>query len=327
MKSILITGITGLIGKHLMYRLLEEGGFKIKGQYFSPRNTDEYTSAGVEMVQADICQPGQISGLTADCEIVVHSAARVIDFGSKEDFYLSIYDATEWVLSDALQHGVRHFIYLSSFGPATCLDRSEKLPDESVPLVKSGVFYDDAKIDAEELVKSFCTKHNIIYTIIRPSAIIGPDSIWVREPLKRAQTFLGVKLIENGRFDACLTDADNLADGIFKTITNPIAHNQTYFFMDDYQISWKKYLTDLLAMKGYRPKGNISKKTALRLAKIMGKTFPVFGVNPPISPKSIMATGSDRRVDCSKAKKELNWKSQVTYEEAMQKIKNSLNGN
>ncbi|MCO5234231.1 MAG: NAD(P)-dependent oxidoreductase [Chitinophagales bacterium] len=324
MTKILITGITGLIGKHLMFRILNENQYEIKGQYFSQKDISSYIALGVEMKQANICLPESINNLCSSCEIVVHSAAKVIDFGTKEDFYLAHYDATKWLLEDALKNGVKQFIYISSFGPATYIDRSKGLPDESTPLVKSGVHYDDAKIDTENLVKEFCLQHHIIYSIIRPAAVIGPDSVWVREPLKRAQSALGVTLIDNGKFDACLIDVDNLADGIYRTITMPIAKNQTYFFMDDYGITWKKYFTDLLSMKDYQIKGSINKKTALFLAKILGFLYPLFGKTPPISIKSIMATGSERRVNISKARNELKWKSNISYEESLEKIKKSI---
>ncbi len=56
MNKVLITGVTGLIGKHLMYKLLEQGGFQIRGQYVTPRDITDYTALGVEMFQADICR-------------------------------------------------------------------------------------------------------------------------------------------------------------------------------------------------------------------------------------------------------------------------------
>jgi len=324
MTKVLITGITGLIGKDLMHKLLETGDYQIRGQYFSNRNTDAYTSRGIEMRQADICDAGALKGICDGCEIVVHSAARVIDHGTKEDFYLAHYDATRFMLEEAKASSVRHFIYISSFGPATYIDRSNGLPDETVPLVKSGVHYDDAKIDAENLVKSFCPSNNMYYTIIRPAAVIGPDSIWVREPIKRAKTKFGLKLIDNGVKDACLVDVRNLSEGIYKTMTLPVARNQTYFFMDEYGVTWKQYMTELLAMVGEKPKGSVSRPVALLLAKVMGVLFPLWGAQPPIGVKSVIATSSDRRVIVRKARTELGWQSRVSYREAMEKIRRSL---
>src|SRR4051812_42709004 len=98
--KILITGITGLIGHHLMEVLLKKGYSDLRGQYFSRRNVDVYTSKGIEMVQADICVEGNLKDITKGCDIVVHSAAKVIDYGSKQDFYSAHYDATQFLLKD-----------------------------------------------------------------------------------------------------------------------------------------------------------------------------------------------------------------------------------
>ncbi len=324
MKRILITGITGLIGKHLMQKVLLEGNYLITGQYFSPRNIDEYTSLGVEMKRADICNESEIEDLCKDCEVVVHSAAKVMDYGTKEDFYLTHFDATKWLLKDALKNKVRHFIYISSFGPATYIDRTNGLPDETIPLVRSEVHYDNAKIDTENLVISFCNDHDIKYTIIRPAAVIGPDSVWVNEPLKRGATSFGLRLINHGKSDACLLDAENLAEGIYLTIILPIAENQIYFFEDEYEITWNQYFSDLLAMKGLEPKGNIPRSIALPLAKNMEKIFLYFKMKPPISLKSVLATSSYRKVIVKKARQQLGWESKVSYQESMMKIKESL---
>lgn len=325
MKQVLITGITGLIGKHVMNRILQDANYSIIGQYFSPRNIDEYTSKGVEMRRADICKESELENLCKDCEIVVHSAAKVMDYGKKEDFYLAHFDATKWLLIDALNNKVRHFIYISSFGPATYIDRTNGLPDETVPLVRSEVHYDNAKIDTEDLVISFCTANDIKYTIIRPAAVIGPDSVWVVEPLKRAATSFGLRLIDQGKSDACLLDAENLAEGIYLTIILPVAENQIYFFEDEYEISWNQYFRDLLAMKGLQPKGNIPQSVALVLAKNMEKIFLYFNMKPPISLKSVLATSANRKVIVKKARQQLGWKSKISYQESMRKIKESLN--
>jgi nucleoside-diphosphate-sugar epimerase len=322
--KILITGITGLIGHHLMEVLLQNGYTDIRGQYFSNRNTDPYTSKGLEMIQADICNEHALKDITKGCEAVVHTAAKVIDHGSKKDFYDAHFHATDYLLKDAFHHKVKHFIYVSSVGVASGINRNKIIPDESTPLVKTGVHYDDAKIDTERLVKDFCKIHNLFYTIIRPSAVIGKGSVWVTEPLKRIDTPVGLKLIEGGKHPACLIDAENLANGIFKCITHEAAHNQTYFFSDDWDISWKQYLTDLAAMKNKTVGSSIPFRIAYTSASIAEAVFPLFGKIPPLAKKSVKATGTNRTVSTEKARKELGWKSAITYEESMKRIKQSL---
>lgn len=325
--KVLVTGVTGLIGKHLAELLLEKGGFEIRGQYFSPRDISDYERKGIEMVRADICQKESLTDICKGSDVVVHSAARVIDFGSKQDFYESHYDATSYMLDDALKHGVQHFVYVSSFGPATYIDRSKGLPDETVPLVKSGIHYDDAKIDTETLVKTFCNQHGIRFSIVRPGAVIGPDSVWVKEPLLRAQKNPGVFLINGGVTDACLIDARNLALGIWLIITKPVSNGQTYFFMDEYGVNWKDYLTTLLAMTGRKPGRSLPKGLMLGIAHFLNTILPPLNIKPPISPKSIMALGSDRRVIVSKARKELGWVSEYDYQNSIENIRRWVKAN
>lgn len=322
--KILITGITGLIGNHLIQVLLKNGYHDIRGNYFSKRNLEEYTSKNIEMIQADVADEKAIHDITKDCEVVVHSAARVIDFGTRKQFYEAHYDATHFLLKDAKANNVKHFIYVSSVGVANGIDRNKIIPDETTPLVRTGVHYDDAKIDTETLVKEFCTQNNIFYTIIRPSAVIGKGSVWVLEPLKRMDTPVGLKLIDNGKQPACLLDAENLADGIFLCITNETARNQTYFFMDDWDISWKQYFTDLAAMKDKKVGSSIPFWLAYSLAAMAEVVFPFFGKTPPLAKKSAQATGRNRTVSTQKARTELGWKSTITYKESMKRIRESL---
>ena len=322
--KILITGITGLIGNHLMEVLLKNGYNDIRGNYFSNRNLEEYTSKNIEMIQADIADEKALQNITKDCDIVVHTAARVIDFGTKKQFYEAHYEATNFLLKDAKANDVKHFIYISSVGVASGIDRNKIIPDETTPLVKTGVHYDDAKIDTEILVKDFCTQNNIIYTIIRPAAVIGKNSVWVLEPLKRIDTPIGLRLIDNGKHPACLLDAENLANGIFLCITKKEAHNQIYFFMDDWNISWKQYFTDLAAIKGKTVGSSLPFELAYSIASIAEIVFPLFGKNPPLAKKSVKATGTNRTISTQKARKELGWKSEITYEESMRRIKESL---
>ena len=187
------------------------------------------------------------------------------------------------------------------------------------------IHYDDVKIDTEILVRNFCTKNNLYYTIIRPTAVIGKGSVWVTEPLKRMDTKLGLKLIDHGKQPACLIDAENLANGIFLCMTKEAAHNQTFFFMDDWEVSWKQYFTDLGVMKGKKISNSIPFTLAFLLASIAEILFPLFGKNPPLAKKSAIATGTNRLVSTEKAKTLLGWTSKISYPISMQRIKESLN--
>lgn len=319
--KILITGITGLIGKHLAYKLVEVGGYKIKGQYFSSKDLSYFTENSIDLIQADINNKASLKDICADCNIVVHTAARVLDFGKKEDFYQTHYYATQYLLEDAKQHQVKHFIYLSSIGVVSGINRKKEIPTEATPLVKTGVFYDDVKIDTEQLVKDFCTSNQIAYTIIRPSAVVGPGSVWVKEPLDRILHKGFFPLIDNGKNSACLIDARNLAEGIYSTITNPIARNNCYFFIDDFtDITWKTYFTDLLNMIGKKPSISLPYAVLYPIAVVLEKFANLTNKKPILAKKSLNALGTNRIASAQKAKEELGFYSKYNYKDTISYI-------
>jgi nucleoside-diphosphate-sugar epimerase len=322
-KNILITGISGLIGKHIAIELLKyENSFKIFGQYFSSKDLGFFIENNIQLVQADISKKEAIKNMTQNMNTVVHSAARVIDFGTKEDFYKAHYYATLDILEDCKQNMVKHFIYISSIGVASGIDRKMLVPNEQTHTPKTGIIYDDVKIDTEILVKDFCAKNDIFYTIVRPSAVVGPASVWVKEPLERIINKGFFPLIDDGKQSACLIDVRNLANGIYAIITNPIACNQTYFFMDDFtNITWKMYFTDLLAMVGAKPSISLPYRLIYPIAVLMEKIANISGKKPLIAKKSLQAIGTDRTVSCQKAKDELKWESKHQYNDTISYIK------
>ena len=58
------------------------------------------------MIQADVVDEKAIQHITKDCELVVHTAARVINFGTKKQFYEAHYDATHFLLKNDKEHNI-----------------------------------------------------------------------------------------------------------------------------------------------------------------------------------------------------------------------------
>lgn len=326
--NVLITGISGLIGKHLAFKLLEDKNYQIFGQYYSTKDLDFFIQHNIQLTKADINNPNELVGITKNIDILVHTAARVIDFGSKKDFYDAHYFATKYLLEDGIKNKLQHFIYISSVGVASGIDRNKIIPNEETPTPKTGILYDDVKIDTERLVIDFCIENKIKYTIIRPSAVVGPASVWVKEPIERKLKKGFFPLIDDGKNSACLVDVRNLANGIYKTIILPIAYNNIYFFIDDFtNITWKQYFTDLLNMVGTQPSLSIPYKFIYPIASIMEWLANITKKKPLIAKKSLKAIGTNRIVTAEKAKKELQWKSEFQYKATLEYIREWVNMN
>ena len=249
--------------------------------------------------------------------MVFHLAARVVDWGRRRDFYDAILLATENLLAECTGQ-VARFVYVSSM--AACgLGRHLKGVCEDEPPQKSGVPYNDAKLEAEAAVRASHGRQGLSCVIVRPANVIGPDSVWVREVLARYRSGL-VPLLDGGRHSASLIYVDNLVDGLLLAGTEAAASGRIYHLRDDWQVTWKEYLTDLGAMVGRTPHFSFPYALAWPLGAFLEGMLTPLGLRPPLTRLTAGVLGRDNDVDNSRAKRELGWRTRITYEQAMSDI-------
>lgn len=319
MKKVLVTGANGFIGRRLCSLLLSNG-FEVRALVLPHENTDFLKSKGIEIHTGNLVRIGTLKNICQDCSLVFHLAARVSDWGTTMQFYESIYTATENLLQEAVKSKVQRFILISSV--AACgMGRHLNFPDENTPIQKSGIPYNDAKFDAEFLVRSYADKFQLPFSIIRPTNVTGAGSVWVRDPLAQMKKIFGLPLIDGGKYNACLIDVANLVKGIFLAGTLSVAENQTYFLMDDWDITWKKYLTDLAEMAHLKLGKELSFQTVWNLGTFLEGLYRPFGLRPPVTRLGAALIGRDNTVNTQKAQVELGWKSEISYQVSMQKIR------
>ncbi len=182
-----------------------------------------------------------------------------------------------------------------------------------------GIPYCDTKIKAEDMVREFCTSSDIDHTIIRPANVIGPGSVWVSEILELYQRSV-VLLISGGKASGAFVYVDNLIDGTILAAESAAAKSQTYHFRDDFDISWREYCLKLGSLINKKPIGSIPFFMAWKLGSLLETFLTPINIRPPMTRLAAGVLGKDNDVDNSKAKKELNWKSSVTLDDAMTRI-------
>ncbi len=135
-----------------------------------------------------------------------------------------------------------------------------------------------------------------------------------------------VPLVDKGQYSASLIYVDNLVDGIIKAGTSDAASGQTYQLRDDWDVTWKQYLTDLSALFGKKPTGSLPYFLAWTIATVAEKLTTPLGIRPPATRLAIAIMGRDNDVDTSKARKELGWQTTMSYPEAMKQIEDWVKG-
>jgi UDP-glucose 4-epimerase len=130
------------------------------------------------------------------------------------------------LLEASNKYDVRKFIYISSsmvYG-----DFTDDVTEDT--LCKPQGQYGIMKLAGEWLVKDYARKDNMVYTIIRPSAVYGPLDVEDRVVAKFMLTAMrGGILSVNGASEALdFTYVDDAADGIVAAALSDNTENKTY---------------------------------------------------------------------------------------------------
>ena len=112
-KRVLVTGATGLVGSHLVQRLVEMG-VQVTALY--RKEIPSYNGADrVEWVQADILDVVDMNTVTKNVQLVFHCAAIVsFDPAEKKWMHAVNVDGTANVVNACIENGIEKLLHVSS---------------------------------------------------------------------------------------------------------------------------------------------------------------------------------------------------------------------
>lgn len=170
-KTIMVTGATGFIGRHLVSALLEQGAFVVVlSRRPSPVGAKKYKT-----VVGDLTKPATLQGICDDVDIVFHLGgyAHAIDQRDEDSETINrkvTVEGTRALIDQSLKAGVSRFLFFSSVkamgeGGEDCID--ETTEDRAVSS------YGKAKREAEKLVLE-AGQHGLQPIIFRLPMVYGP---------------------------------------------------------------------------------------------------------------------------------------------------------
>ncbi len=148
---ILVTGGTGLVGKHLVRELVKKGN-EVRCLVRSLEKAGQVLPPGVELVRGDITDNESVKKACIGVDRVFHLVAVIREKGESTFEHVNVEGTLNLVIA-AGQAGVKHFVHMSALG--ACDNPRYK--------------YAYSKWRGEETVK----QSGLSWTIVRPSVIYG----------------------------------------------------------------------------------------------------------------------------------------------------------
>lgn len=238
-KKILITGSNGFLGKALYADLLNDG-YDLLGSVRCPSRF-VYGQNNLAVGSLDKNTNWHIA--LNSCHTVVHLASRAHvfnDFSSDPvaEFRKVNIDATINLAKQAMQQGVKKFIYISSIGVYG--QSTENLPITLHSPFKPHSLYAQSKLESEILLREVTKGSGLEVVVIRSPAIYGkdaPGNFGLIESLLKKGIYLPFGSINNSRN---MIYVHNLTNFISHCITNDFVNGKDLLIDDNYPLSTKQ---------------------------------------------------------------------------------------
>ncbi|PZG24416.1 epimerase [Micromonospora craterilacus] len=162
---IVVTGAGGMLGSHLVRRLLADG-HRVHGIDLRPADT---TAERLAWTVADVRDPAAMAAALAGAAAVVHCASALPSYPSAQIRSI-IVGGARTVFGAAASAGVPRLVHISStavYGLPRIVPTAEEHPREEVDA------YNAAKIEAEEVVEKYRADGHCV-SILRPKTFLGP---------------------------------------------------------------------------------------------------------------------------------------------------------
>lgn len=286
MKNLLLTGASGFVGNNIYNEL--------KDKY-------TITTLGLgEENEININLAEQIPQHSKKYDIIIHAAGKAHLVTKNENESLQFFkvnlNGTQNLCKSLEQNKPKAFIFVSTV--AVYGVEIGKNIDETHSLNGTSS-YAKSKIEAENYLKSWCTKNDVILGIIRPSLIAGKNP-----PGNLGAMINGIKSgyyfrIGNGDARKSVLMVQDIASIIPKLTEIGGVYN----ICDNHHPSFAEL--DSLISKQLNTK--ISKSIPLMIAKVMAKIGDLIGSNSPINSDKLNKITNSLTFSNEKAKMYLNW--------------------
>jgi len=306
-STVLVTGGAGLIGSHIIDRLIDDGAGEIRVLDNLVRGRHANLAAAkarkdLKFINGDVRDPATVSRAVAGCDYVFHQAAiRITLCAEKPRECMDVLVmGTFNVFEAAVQHKVKKVVYASS---ASVYGGADVFPtDEKHHPYNNRTLYGAAKVMNEGIARSFNEMYGLPAVGLRYFNVYGP-----RMDVTGAYTEVFIRWLD------CIDQNKR------PQIHGDGSATMDFIFVEDIARA------NILAMKSDRTDDayNVASGTEtslLGLWEAMQKVGGAFHLTPEFHPPRKVNPVPRRLADTSRAKKDLGFMAQVGLEEGLKKL-------
>jgi nucleoside-diphosphate-sugar epimerase len=313
MAKALVTGATGLVGSHLVERLLERGD-RVWALVRPTSRVDFLKEQGVELVYGDLNDLKSLRSVVQGTDTIYHCAARPPLGGTAQQFYRDNVEGTQHLLEASLQAPLERFVHVSTVD-VYGYDHHDGA-DESTPLKPDGL-YSRSKIEAERVVMDYYQRYRLPVVILRPCLIYGPRDRHLLPAVLQLLTLRRVPLVRGGRALLDLVYVGDVAEALVLASTREEAIGQAYNITDGARRTLREIVETFARAWGQKPRFlSIPYPLAYGTAALVSSLsywlrFPTPAI---LRWEVIKAMGHHRHFSISKASHELGYRPKVDLE-------------
>jgi nucleoside-diphosphate-sugar epimerase len=314
---IFVTGASGFVGSHVTQTLA--GSHTLSAMARSEASEAQVRALGATPVR---CALGQVKGEhLAGVEGVVHCAARVEDWGTRQQFREANVDGTRQLLEVARAAGVQRFVHIGTEAALFC-GHDLVAVDETEPYPPRHRFhYSESKAEAERLVLA-ADAPGFTTLSLRPRLVWGPGDRSVLPMLLDTAARGAFAWIDGGRARTSTTHVANLVHAVERALVHGRG-GQAYFVADDGESTLREFLTRLVATRGVvLPERSVPGALLRPLAGAIERAWAWLrpGRRPPITSFAASMMSRTVTVRTDKARRELGYAPVVTVEDGLAEL-------
>jgi nucleoside-diphosphate-sugar epimerase len=322
MSVAFVTGGSGFVGGRLIERLVADG-HEVRALARSESSATRVGERGATPVDGDLSSVEAMRAGAAGCELAFHAAARLGDWGKREEFERDNVLGTENALRACADAGVRRFVHVGTEA-ALLAGRPLVEVDETAPLrPDSPALYSATKARAEQLVRA-ANRGGFETVVVRPRFVWGRGDTTLLPTMTEMVRSGRFAWIGGGRNRTATTHIDNTVEGLVLGATRG-RPGEAYFVTDgEPPVVFREFVSALIETQCVTPPTRSIPVPVAQTLAVIGErawsTLPLPG-RPPLTRFMFWVSSQECTIRIDKARSELGYEAVKTREQGLAELR------